>query len=205
MRNLGFRIRRARNSMFVRVLIAAFALGCLGLCAVPTRADTVTLAASGLLVQFPELSPPNDACIIALPTPNLCYLGGTITIDNFTGAILSSDITASGFPMTIQPFTQVGVVGTFDGETYLSVRNSQDEGVTFSFEQTPVLGSLVGFDGSVINNDLSGAGIDGLDLLIFGGSLDVVAVTAPETPLILLLITGLLAVAAVEKLTYRSR
>jgi hypothetical protein len=173
--------------------MAALALGCLGLCAAPTRADTVTLGVTGLLEPY---FPPTTLCGIAPPTPNPCYLGGTVTIDNITGAVLSSDVTASGFPTTIEPFTQVAEVGIGYGETFLSIGNSQDAGATFFFEQTPVLGSLVGFDGSIINNDLSVAGIDGLSMLIFDGDLSVVAVTAPETPSILLLIAGLLAVAA---------
>jgi hypothetical protein len=184
---------RRHTVVSVRVFMAALALGCLGLCAAPTRADTVTLGATGLLEPY---FPPTTLCGIAPPTPNPCYLGGTVTIDNITGAVLSSDVTASGFPTTVEPFTQVDGVGSAYDETYLGLSNSQGEGVSFSFEQTPILGSLIGFDGSILDNDLSLAGIDGLSMAIFDGRLSVVAVTAPETPSILLLIAGLLAVAA---------
>jgi hypothetical protein len=69
------------------------------------RADSITFIVSGSLTVG---SSSGASC------PSPCTLGGTLTINNLTGAVISADITMSGESPTVSPFTTYRGIVYFD-------------------------------------------------------------------------------------------
>jgi hypothetical protein len=80
------------------------------------RADDITFIVSGSLA----IGSPGSSC--ASP----CTLGGTLTINNVTGALISADITLSGESPTYGPFTtyQTPYPTSFEGSSLLDLYDS---------------------------------------------------------------------------------
>jgi len=101
------------------------------------RAGDITFIASGSLIVG---SSSGASC------PSPCTLGGTVTINNVTGAVISADITMSGESPTVSPFTTYSNPGPFDGYTVLLLSDS-DSYVAELYILTSTPGSWAGFDG----------------------------------------------------------
>jgi hypothetical protein len=169
------------------------------------RADDITFIVSGSLA----IGSPGSSC--ASP----CTLGGTLTINNVTGALVSADITLSGESPTYGPFTtyQTPYPTSFEGSSLLDLYDSVSD-VMVLHVSNPTPGSWVGFDGgSILPFVTSPTGVLGYSgvcpppgcdttdsghFVITAGSLTPV----PEPSSYLLLGTGLLGLLA---LTARSK
>src|SRR5207302_6952568 len=80
------------------------------------RADVITLDVTGSMSP----SVPGASCAAAG-----CTLGGDIVINNSTGAIVSEDVTATGFLPSVGPFTvNSAVVGIGGGLIDVRIANS---------------------------------------------------------------------------------
>jgi hypothetical protein len=101
------------------------------------RADDITFNVSGSLIVG---SSSGASC------PSPCTLGGTLTINKLTGAVISADITMSGESPTVSPFTTYTNQGPFDGYTVLFLSDS-DSYVAELYILTSTPGSWAGFDG----------------------------------------------------------
>lgn len=169
------------------------------------RADSITFIVSGSLTVG---SSSGASC------PSPCTLGGTLTINNLTGAVISADITMSGESPTVSPFTTYSnpFPSGLDGYTGLFLFDS-DSYVAELYILTSTPGSWAGFDGgSFVPSFGSSSGTvysaicapPGCDVggnghwVLTSGSLTPV----PEPSSYLLLCTGLLGLLA---LTARSK
>jgi PEP-CTERM motif len=168
------------------------------------RAQIITFTVSG------SLTPSNGASC----SPSPCTLGGTLTVNDLTGAFISGDVTMSGESPTAGPFTIYSnpFPSGFDGYTELFLDDS-DSDVAELFISTSTAGSWAAFDGGSILPSVSGtSGVaysavcappgcvaDGPDhWVLSSGSLT----PTPEPSSYLLLGTGLLGLLA---LTLRSK
>jgi hypothetical protein len=83
--------------------------------------------------------------------PSTCTLGGTIVIDNSTGAIISEDVTATGFVPSVGPFTTDNGVHKVFGGTLLVLFDADSDRLNLTFP-TPTGGSLVGYTGGPVTD-----------------------------------------------------
>jgi hypothetical protein len=132
------RVVLTRNAILA-VALAAVGLGGGGSSA---RAAVITLDVSASLTpNFP-----------ARCSPSPCTIGGTIVINNGTGAIISENVTTRGFSPSVSPFTSnEGVLNRF-GDTLLKIDDSASNHLNLIFE-TPTAGSLVGYTGGPLLTD----------------------------------------------------
>ena len=103
------------------------------------RADDITFNVSGSLTVG---SSSGASC------PSPCTLGGTLTINNLTGAVISADVTMSGESPTVGPFTIYSnpFPSGLDGYTGLFLSDSNSD-VAELYILTSTPGSWTGFDG----------------------------------------------------------
>lgn len=105
------------------------------------RASEVTLDVYALLAGG-ELFPGPGFC------GQSCTLFGSFTFDNSTGDVVSADITASGFPENLGPFTTVssqGISGLSSANTYAEFLGLDDS--LYLHVVTPTSGSFAGYIG----------------------------------------------------------
>ena len=118
------------------------------------HADIVTLQVSGTLSPLaapPPHQPPPESC-----ASTGCILGGEIVINNTTGAVLSADVTATGFSPGAGPFTAPQALHTAFGLTDLEILTApvftSEAALIFS---TPTAGSLVGYGWGLASGSLT--------------------------------------------------
>jgi hypothetical protein len=132
---------KARNAILA-VALAAVGLGGGGAGA---RANVITL---DVLATASPIFP-------ASCSPSPCTLGGTIVIDNSStlanpnGAIISENVTTTGFSPSVGPFTIDQGFLNRQGHTLLNIDDSASNELGLIFD-TPTAGSLVGFTGGPI-------------------------------------------------------
>jgi hypothetical protein len=145
------------------------------------HADIVTLQVSGTLSPLspPPHEPPPESC-----AATGCILGGEIVINNATGAVISADVTATGFSPGAGPFTAPQPLHTAFGLTDLEIVTApvftSEAALIFS---TPTAGSLVGYTGGSLSTNTgvrSQSGAFGWGLT--SGSLTEIAVTPVPEP-----------------------
>jgi hypothetical protein len=144
------------------------------------HADIVTLQVSGTLSPLPPPpdQPPSESC-----ASTGCILGGEIVINNATGAVLSTNVTAAGFSPSVGPFTAPQALHTSFGLTDLEILTApvftSEVALIFS---TPTEGSLVGYTGGSLSTNAqvrSQSGVFGWGLT--SGSLtEIAAIPVPE-------------------------
>jgi hypothetical protein len=144
------------------------------------RADLVTLQVSGTLFSFPP--PPSGPPAECAATG--CTLGGEIVINNATGAVVSADVTATGFSPSAGPFTAPQALNTAFSLTDLEIETASvftsQAALIFS---TPTEGSLVGYTGGWLSTNTQvrpRSGAFGWGLI--SGSLTEIAVTPVPEP-----------------------
>src|SRR5215472_14059525 len=120
--------------LFASVLVAA--LSGFGANA---RADIITFDVSANV----EDDGGNEVCV---PGDFDCKLGGTIVINNGTGAIVSEDVTATGFVPSVGPFTTNLGISTSSNLTRLTIGDAANDTVLLDIS-TPTPGSLIGYTG----------------------------------------------------------
>jgi hypothetical protein len=145
------------------------------------HADLITLQVSGTLSPFPPPpnQPPSDSC-----ASTGCILGGEIVFNNATGAVISANVTATGFSPGAGPFTAPQPLHTTMGLTDLEITTDP----TFTSEaalifSTPTEGSLVGYTGGSLStgtNVRPQSGAFGWGLI--SGSLTQIAATPVPEP-----------------------
>jgi hypothetical protein len=145
------------------------------------HADIVTLQVSGTLSPLspPPNQPPPESC-----APTGCILGGEIVINNSTGAVISADVTSTGFSPSLGPFTAPQPLHTAFGLTDLEIVTApaftSEAALIFS---TPTEGSLVGYTGGSLSTNTtvrSQSGVFGWGLT--SGSLTEIAVSPVPEP-----------------------
>jgi hypothetical protein len=180
----GVRVMKRAELLCTGMVAAAIvAMG-----SVTAHAEIITLEVSGTLSPRPAqpFEPPAESC-----ASTGCTLGGEIIINNVTGAVLSADVTATGFSPSVGPFTDPQPPHTNERLTDLEITTApvftSEVALVFS---TPMEGSLVGYAGgplSTITNDVSSqTGAFGWNLT--AGSLrETVVVPEPSTWAMMLL------------------
>src|SRR5882724_4611846 len=126
---------RCSNPLYLRTLrgetmkyptlirMAAFAMALAAAGGVSVRASVITLDLSA--TTRPDS--PNAACS---PT---CTLGGDIVINNSTGAIVSADVTATGFSPTVGPFTINPVIFVAGFVANLTINDAAGDSLAITF------------------------------------------------------------------------
>ena len=173
-----------RTGIFAATFVAA------GLAGGTARAGVITLDLSA------TAAPNSQTGALCTPT---CKLGGDIVIDNSPsppppGAIHSADFTATGFsPSVAGPFTINPTIGIFSSAfTSLSVADAAGDVLNLIFV-TPTPGSLVGYTGgslSAVNGESNVSGPASFWSPV-SGSLTQAALSVPEPPSLVLLLTAL--------------
>jgi hypothetical protein len=144
------------------------------------HADIITLQVSGTLSPLPPppMKPPAESC-----ASTGCTIGGEIVINNATGAVLSADVTATGFSPSVGAFTAPQALNTAFGLTDLEVETApvftSQAALIFS---TPTEGSLVGYTGGSLSTNTqvrSRTGAFGWGL-ISGSLTEIAAAPVPE-------------------------
>jgi hypothetical protein len=139
--------------------ILAMALAAAGLAAgeVSARADIMFDVSNAVATPLPISGVATPAC------STTCTLGGDIVINTGTGAVVSADVTASGFSPSVGPFKQLGLGGTFKGEFFFqNIADSAGNILELDFPPTTLVnytGGQVG--GSVILPSESEWGVSG--------------------------------------------
>jgi len=157
----------------LRAGMFAAATGAMGIAT--AQADVITLAVSATLI--PQIGSAN--C-----TPSGCTLGGQIVINNSTGAVISANVTATGFLPGMGPFTAPQPLSTTSGFTDLEI----DTAPSFTSEvalifSTQTAGTLVGFSGGPLSGNTDVRSQNGeLGWILYSGSLTETAGSAiPES------------------------
>jgi len=110
------------------------------------RADVITFDVSATML--PVTGRGADASCAA----SGCALGGTVTINSTTGAIISEDGTFAGESPTLGPFTEKIVIGRDSASTLVVIDDSNGAQLNLVVD-TPGQHSLVGYTGGALDGD----------------------------------------------------
>ena len=167
----------------LRAGMFAVATGAVGVAT--AHASVTTFQVSGSLI--PQVGSANCAS-------SGCTLGGEIVINDATGAVISADVTATGFLPSMGPFTAPQALHTTsDGLTDLEI----DTAPSFTAEvalifSTPTAGSLIGYTGGSLS-DFTDVRTQSGDLgwiLISGSLTETAGSPIPESPAWAMMLLG---------------
>jgi hypothetical protein len=169
-----------KRSKLVRIGILAmtFAAAGLGASTEAAHAGVITLDVSATMSPggFPASCSP------------ACILGGDIVINNTTGAVVSENVTATGFSPSVGPFTNNQGIGNAFPLTVINIDDSRRDTLQLVVA-TPTAGSLVGYTGGPLDPTTVLLVIPGFWNLTSGSLTQPTA--APEPSSLLLLVMAL--------------
>lgn len=201
-----------------RMLIAGLAATWLAAGAVTARAGKITFDVSGTMLP---VGGTGSSCSVLATIPLssvpvlTCPLGGDIIINDKTGAIISEDVTFTGYSLpsngTVGPFTQNLAIGRNGVLTVLVIGDSNGDVLDLNIA-TSAAGSVVGYTGGPIGNETTITASDSATWIIASanGLYGVGSLTregkgkgdfeeTPEPASVLLLASGLTACGLLRK------
>jgi hypothetical protein len=133
---------RNRRGVAYGMMVGLLAVVCLGGGSGIARANVITLDLTGQLMPSNEPGETGGTCV-------KCTLGGTVTIDNTLGKLLSADVTMSGESPSEGPFTDASRLGSFGGEVSMLISSASQ---TSDTQLILTAYSLIGYDGGSLED-----------------------------------------------------